>query len=618
MALLKPIGEMQYILATDVGSTTTKARFFQKKSEGWRFVVAGEAPTTVEAPFEDVTMGVLNACREVEEITGHQILKADNTGVLMPYDGNKGVDLYVTTSSAGGGLQMMVGGLVKSMTAESANRAALGAGAIVMDTLAIDDGRLPFEKIKRIRSLRPDMILLAGGTDGGDKEHVMELAELVKAAAPKPRLGLGYELPFVFAGNNAVSTMIEDLAKGSFALTIVENIRPTLEVENNEPARRAIHKLFMEHVMSHAPGYNKLMKWASIDIMPTPAAEGMAIQLLATNYGKNSLGVGLGGATTNVYSVWDGRFVRSVSANLGMSYSITNVLKEAGIQNVARWMPFEITEQDLRNRLMNKMIRPTTIPQTLEELIIEHSIAREALRLGLRHHKSIATRLKGIKEYHDDFSWMFDAMIQESYIDMMKIGCIAGTGGLLSHAPDRVQSLQILTDAFQPEGITWLFQDSVFMMPHLGVLSTVHQEAALQIFDKDCLVKLGTVIAPRGIGKEGAPCMDVKITMPDNTIMDEHINFGDIKRIPLGQGQEAKIEIKTQRDFVINYDEKGNPQDNLTGTAMGGEVGLILDARGRPLQLQTEIGPRRKQLVDWFTKTRLYPGIDLEKSLKEV
>ena len=132
-ALRKPLEEMQFILATDVGSTTTKARFFHKKDGEWRFLVAGEAPTTVEAPYEDVTMGVQNAVREIEELTNHKILATDGQGIVLPYDGKIGVDLYCTTSSAGGGLQMMVGGLIKSMTAESANRAALGAGAIVMD-----------------------------------------------------------------------------------------------------------------------------------------------------------------------------------------------------------------------------------------------------------------------------------------------------------------------------------------------------------------------------------------------------------------------------------------------------------------------------------------------------
>src|SRR5206468_7865223 len=117
------------ILATDCGSTTTKAILIERGAEGYRLVVRGEAPTTVEAPFEDVTRGVLNAIMEVEELAGRKIL--DGERIITPHRGNEGVDLYISTSSAGGGLQMMVSGVVKSMTGESAQRAALGAGAIV-------------------------------------------------------------------------------------------------------------------------------------------------------------------------------------------------------------------------------------------------------------------------------------------------------------------------------------------------------------------------------------------------------------------------------------------------------------------------------------------------------
>ena len=419
-ALKKPTDEMKYILVTDVGSTTTKARFFSNLTGEWRFVVAGEAPTTVEAPYEDVTMGVQNAVREVEELTGHRILTPDGSRIAVPYDGESGVDLYCTTSSAGGGLQMMVGGFIKAITAESANRAALGAGAIVMDVFAEDDGLPPYQKIRRIRSLRPDMILVAGGTDGGDGEHGVQLIELIKASDPKPRLGISYKLPLVYAGNKDVRPEVKNLLDESFALEIVDNLRPVLEVENTEPARRAVHELFMEHVMSHAPGYLKLMKWTDVDIMPTPAGEGMAMQLIADTYKKNTIGVGLGGATTNIYSIVDGRFVRSVSANLGMSYSISNVMKEAGIGNIIRWLPFERDEADIGRRLSKKMIRPTTIPQTLEELVIEHSVAREALRLGLVHHKSIATRLKGARLGGGMLRGsIWDQELEETYIDMM-------------------------------------------------------------------------------------------------------------------------------------------------------------------------------------------------------
>jgi len=361
------------------------------------------------------------------------------------------------------------------------------------------------------------MILLAGGTDGGTISHILEIAELIKAAKPVPRLGADYNLPVIFAGNKDAREQVKDLLGNDFSLSIVENLRPVLEREVIEPTRRNIHELFMEHVMSHAPGYNKLMKWTDVDIMPTPAGEGMAMQLIAKQFETNVIGVGLGGATTNVYSIFDDRFVRSVSANLGMSYSICNVLKEAGIENISRWMPFQIDEKEIINMLRNKMIRPTTLPQTLADLIMEHAIAREAIRLGFLHHKTLATRLRGIKVERDLVD-IFDQTLADTYIDMMKINIIVGTGGLLSHAPRRIQSLLILIDAFQPEGITRVFQDSVFMMPHLGVLSTVYPEATWQIFDKDCLVRLGTVIAPIGTAKKGEVVMDVKLEMPDGEI----------------------------------------------------------------------------------------------------
>ena len=610
VALKKPIEEMEYLLVTDVGSTTTKARFFSNHSGEWRFVVAGEAPTTVEAPYEDVTMGVQNAVREVEELTGHRILAPDGSGITVPYDGESGVDLYCTTSSAGGGLQMMVGGFISVITAESANRAALGAGAIVMDVFAEDDGRAPYQKIRRIRSLRPDMILVAGGTDGGDKTHVIQLIELIKAADPKPRLGISYHLPLVFAGNKDVRPQAQGLLGENFALEIVDNLRPVLEVENTEPARQAVHELFMEHVMSHAPGYTKLMKWTDVDIMPTPAGEGMAIQLIADTFKKNTIGVGLGGATTNVYSVVDTRFVRSVSANLGMSYSVCNVMKESGIHNIIRWLPFDRDEEDIGRRLSNKMIRPTTIPQTLEELIIEHSVAREALRLGLEHHKSIASRLKGARLGAGILRGsIWDQALDETYIDMLNLDVIAGTGGLLSHAPDRIQSMQILNDAWLPEGVTWMFQDSVFMMPHLGVLSTVHRDAAWNIFDKDCLVRLGTVVAPRGAVQKGSEVFKISMEMPDGSTLEESVNGGEIKRIMIPEDVTVNATVHPGRNFDMGM-ERGN---ELEAEVMGGIGGVILDGRGRPLELPSDAGERVEALRAWFTALKMYPEEMVEK-----
>jgi len=201
--------KLKSILATDCGSTTTKAILVERRGDEYRLIARGEAPTTVEAPAENVTRGVLNAVAELEELTGRELLKSGQ--IIKPQQDNSGVDIYISTSSAGGGLQMMVAGVVRSMTAESAERAALGAGAIVMDVIASNDGRMVHEEVERIRQLRPDMILLSGGVDGGTTSHIAELADVIKAADPKPRLGIAYQLPVIYAGNKDAQDIVKDL-----------------------------------------------------------------------------------------------------------------------------------------------------------------------------------------------------------------------------------------------------------------------------------------------------------------------------------------------------------------------------------------------------------------------
>ena len=604
--------KIRFILATDCGSTTSKARFFKKIGNEYRYVTSGEAPTTVEAPYENVTLGIRNAVREVEELTGHKLLSPE--GIITPSRGEQeGVDLYVTTSSAGGGLQMQVAGIIRTMTAESAERAALGAGAIVMDVLAIDDGREPWEKIDRMRFLRPDMILLAGGVDGGSISHIIELTEFIKVANPQHRLGAMFKVPVVYAGNVAARPHVEELLVDKFALQMVENIRPTLEVENPEPARNAVHQLFMEHVMSHAPGYDQLMKWTSVPIMPTPAGEGAMFRAYAQAQNANLLGVGLGGATTNVYSYYNEKFVRSVSANLGMSYSICNVMKETGLDNILRWIPFKIDSATVSDRLRNKMIRPTTIPQTLEQLIIEHAVAREALRLGLEHHKLLARPLLGARREQSMEDRLNSQIRTSTYINMSNIEWVGGTGGLLSHAPRRVQSMLGLIDGFQVEGITKLFQDSVFMIPHLGVLSTVHRKAALEIFEKDCLVRLGTCIAFSGKMTEmdyGKEVANINIKMPDGEIIEKKIEYGTIQRINLKEGETAEIDGRVSNPLSLSS-KKGTSR-KIEAKVEGGGVGILIDARGRPIDIPQDDDLRRKKIREWLNALKAYPESILE------
>lgn len=584
------MAEIKSILATDCGSTTTKAILIEKQGDEYRLVVRGEAPTTVEAPFDDVTVGVVNAVREVEELAGRKILDDTNHIITPIQPDGSGVDVYLSTSSAGGGLQMTVAGVVKAMSAESAERAALGAGAIIIDVIAVDDGRKDYEKVRRIRELRPDMILCSGGTDGGTVKHLVELAEMLVSADPKPRLGIGLRLPVIYAGNKEARDPVMEVLGEKVDLRIVDNLRPTLDRENLDPAREAIHELFLQHVMQQAPGYGKLSEWVSSGIMSTPNAVGKIIQTVAQQMEINVLAADIGGATTDVFSVFSGIYNRTVSANLGMSYSICNVLAEAGTANISRWAPFDVDHATLRNSLRNKMIRPTTIPQTLRDLRIEQAVSREALRLAFEHHKTLARSLKGVQTVRDIGELLDQKETGQTLVNMMNLDMIIGSGGVLSHAPRRIEAAYMMLDAYQPEGITMLAVDSIFMMPQLGVLSTVHPEAAAQVFERDCLIKLGSVIAPVGKAKPGeAAC---SVTIDDVT---HKVEFGSLKLIPLAVGETRSVTIKPAGKMDIGAG-KGR---EMTAEVEGGVAGLIIDGRGRPMALPDSAQARIEKLREW-------------------
>jgi uncharacterized protein (TIGR01319 family) len=490
------------------------------------------------------------------------------------------------------------------MTAESATRAALGAGAIVMDTFASNDPRKPHEQIERIRQLRPDMILLAGGIDGGTRKHVVALAEMIAAARPRTRLGGGFNLPIIYGGNKDVRADIEELLSPISDLECVDNVRPVMEEENLEPARDKIHDLFMEHVMAQAPGYDKLMGWTDVPIMPTPAAVGMIIQATARQRSINVVGVDIGGATTDVFSVFDGQFNRTVSANLGMSYSISNVLAEAGLEAILRWVPFEIDEKDLRNRIGNKMIRPTTIPETLEELKIEQAIAREALRLAFIQHKEFAVALRGVQKERTIADAFRQTGSGDSLVQMLGLDLIVGSGGVLSHAPRRVQAMRMMIDSFAPEGITDIAVDSIFMTPHLGVFSSVNEAAASEVFERDCLIYLGCCVAPTGPLKSDKPVLRLQLSMPGGETIDRTLGEGELLLIPASREDDVNA---TLTPLQRTLDLGAGPGKTVATTLHGGVVGMVFDTRGRPTHLPSDSAQRVPLLQRWVEALSEYP-----------
>ena len=595
------VGQLRAVLAADVGSTMTKAILLEPRGDGYEITARGEAPTTVEAPYEDVMIGVTDALRRLAA-TARRELVDDGGEILLPAANGRGVDVFVATSSAGGGLQMSVAGIIKNLTAESAQRAALGAGAIVMDVISIDDARLVIERIRRLKELRPDIILLSGGTDDGDISHVAAIAEYIAVANPRPRLGGNVRVPVVYAGNMKAREYVEDVLGEMMDVRVVDNIRPRMEQENLEPARQAIHDLFLEHVMAQAPGYRKLLDVTNSHIQPTPMAVGRILQQLAQRQEANVMAVDIGGATTDVFSVMGGRFNRTVSANLGMSYSLANVLVEAGVEHILKWLPFELSERELRNWAANKMIRPTTLPQDLDELLVEHALAREAIRLSFEHHKGLAVTLRGVQQKRT-IDHVFDQTgTGRSLIETAAMDVIVGSGGVLSNAPRGIQAMLMLIDSLQPEGVARLYIDSQFSMPHLGALLEIDEDLAMQVLLADCLIPLGTCIAPAGPAGPNELLGVVELSLPDGRSDSIEVRGGSLLRLPLAATERAGVNIVPRRGIDVG----AGPGKRVSGEVAGGEVGLLIDGRGRPINQPRRPADRAKLVGEWLAGVGAY------------
>jgi len=575
-------------LVADVGSTTTKALAFRQQEGTWRLQSWVQEPTTVEAPDEDVMIGLQRAiarlsgmCRVRFLVDGAaDLAKGQGSGSRdFPLSINRdSVGFFLATSSAGGGLGILACGATLANSARLARRVAMGAGGNVLDVIAPDDGRQRFETFAAVRALRPDMILVAGGVDGGNTSFVLELIDLLNAARPAPKFGRNFRIPLIFAGNKDAAPLVADSASEAFLVHIVPNVQPTLTEENLTPARQAIHELFMTHVMAHAPGYDRLTQWVDAPVLPTPAAVSRILELAAGRLGGSVVAIDIGGATTDVYSSGPGGVVRTVTANAGMSYSAPLVLAEAGSDAISQWLPGGLTTGDLENWVALKGTFPSLVPHYPEDLVLDHALARAAIRLAVRDH---VARLE-----EDNALWHRLARrgrgATGSYLrwdgGLSGATLVVGSGGVLSHAPQRVQAAAILVDALLPTGVTELAVDSVFMMPHLGALSQIADNDALELFFSECLVPLGTVLAPAGEpGPEGRAAFVVKGSSLPGGIVE--IRAGELLTVPVPlHVHEVRIEPAKTLDMGAG------PGKALTVKVKGGEVGLILDARGRPLR----------------------------------
>ncbi|MBD3286478.1 hypothetical protein GF359_07945, partial [candidate division WOR-3 bacterium] len=402
---------------------------------------------------------------------------------------------------------------------------------------------------------------------------VVRLAELLTLANPEPKFRQSEKIPLVFCGNEDARILITRTLADNFDIWIVDNVRPDTETTNTGPAKEKIHELFMENVMERAPGYAGLKKWVSADIIPTPAGVEKILRLYAENSKENILMVDMGGATTDIFSNISGDYHRTVAANIGMSYSVSNIMARAGIERIMRHLPEVFDEVEVRDYIGNKTLNPTYVPDSDEERRIEQAAAIAGLEVAWEQHREMNFKIarlgwldkrKKIQDYNK-FEDTFYAT-SEKYFQLSDVDVVIGAGGVLSHAETADEVFWMLTEGFKPRGITKLTLDKSFKSPHLGVLATVNPDAALELFTAECLVEIGWVVAPTGRMSADKPALEVT---DGDTGKSRTMVGGDM--LYLGKGGELKI---TLRDKVCI---KGDQKEYTLKT----KLPVLLDCRGR-------------------------------------
>lgn len=490
----------KYYVITDVGSTTTKAIVISTGDTGVKLEGIEHSDTTVEAPLGDVCIGVRRAILALEQRLGLKLLKADDSRLHFA----DGVS-FLSTSSAGGGLQVLVIGLTLFDSASSGTRAAYGAGGIILDTFAIDDKRKAISQMLAMRNLHPDMILICGGTDGGAITGVLRLAEILRLANPAPKYATSDKIPAIYAGNTDAAELIKRIISDDFELYILPNVRPTTTTENLQPTQDKIQQLFMDNVMEKAPGYPGLKAAVSSDVIPTPLGVMNSLKLLSQNEQRNILAVDIGGATTDVFTHIQDTFQRTVSANLGMSYSALNVMREASVSRIMDWLAPGFQENVVRNFIANKTLYPTRIYSDSFSRQIEQALAKAAISMALDQHKDMHfnTRKIGYLDLlkagvRDKYEEMFEYQREEEkfYFRISDIDVVIGAGGIFASVENPNQAILMLIDSLRPKGITEIWVDPHFITPHLGVLSRYQPETAKLLSGNEMVKRLGYHISP--------------------------------------------------------------------------------------------------------------------------
>jgi uncharacterized protein (TIGR01319 family) len=566
---------IQSILSADFGSVNTRAVLLDVVGGQYRLVSRAQTLTTDAPPVVDVGVGLRRALDEMSSLTGRVLVHGDDV-ILGTQEDGSGVDIFLATSSGGRPMKTVLVGLMPDVSIATGRRALASTYVELTDTLSLADIRSTENQLNAILHNKPDLIFIVGGTDFGATESVISLLKTVRLAVMLTRETKPVVL---YAGNEALKPIVNEMLGNEVTLFMANNVRPTIFEEKLAPAQLELAMVYGAYKSANAGGYTEIQHTSNLGVLPTAQSYSNVVRYLGElpGAGIGVMCVDVGSSTVTICASIRKQPYITIRSDLGLGHSAVSGVKAVGARNVQRWLTFNASEADIMDYAYNKSLRPSTVPQTSQDLELEYALARELIR------NAVAGARAG---------WR--GIPRGDLLPAMRP--IIGAGAVLGSVIDPGIGALLMLDALQPVGISELRLDPYGVIAALGSVAYIEPLALVQVLETGGLFNLGTAISPLGITKD-SKAMDVTVKIGGRTIQ-RSVGAGTIQVIDLPSGQKGRVTIKLSSGLTLNG------RREVTLDVEGGAAGLILDGRGRPFSPPKDIERRAQVLPRWYAAVR--------------
>ncbi|MBN1267230.1 MAG: glutamate mutase L [Anaerolineales bacterium] len=584
------ISNAETLLAIDVGSVNTRASLFDVVDGNFRLLASARVPTTARYPLLDFGEGVRVAIERVQDITGRKLLDESEL-LIMPSTGfGTGIDLCVGTASAGPVLRTLLVGLMPGVSVASLRRLASSMMMDVVGVLHLSDRRQDHERIQMIVDANADILIVAGGTDGGASGPLLEMIDLIGMAVE--RLPQEKRPVLIFCGNRHLGATIVERMVERTQVILATNVRPGIEKEDLTSTRIRTAEALAATRYQHINGYEELRQWTGGHLLPSAEAFSRVIRYLSAVVDSDNgvLGVDLGANQVTMAVGTYSDFNLHVRPDLGLGEPLAQFEDHIDPEKVIRWLPFEYETEALRNYLQNKALYPSSIPVTAEELYIELALAREILHF---------TMMQACRDWGDGIRILKHGVLAPKEL-------ILAGGAALSRTPDPALTLLAVLDGLQPTGMTTLLMDPYNLTPSLGMMAEVLPVGTVQVLESSSLPRLATVLAPLPPSSSHRSILHIRLDSIDGGhILETTVQGGDLELIPFTPGMEGSLVLRPDRNMDLGF---GGPGKAGIVQVQGSILGIVIDLRGRPLKMPEDFASCSALNQAWLEKA----GVSLD------